>query len=186
MTPFTDNTLNSASGVMISFSSLVPDEGPLGEMNIFSAEEGVSELYTLSDLYCPNPACDCCKVTLAIHNSQGEPVATIAYGWKSVGFYRKWGVDSTTAHLLTSGFLDPMGSQSKESPMFLKALRDMIKSDSGLRKTLKERYGIFKAATEYLEQMLLETGIADALKQYQDKTSMDANVIDFSKHKKSS
>ena len=109
-------------------------------------------------------------------------MTTFAYGWKSVTFYRHWGLDKEDALLICTGFLDPLGTQSEDSPLFLEALKDMLKKDPNLKKIIQERYDLFKEAmTTHYHQMLLEDVLA--FKQRQSTTPTGNNIVNFQKYK---
>jgi hypothetical protein len=81
MTFTPEEAYNLGFGALISFHHLFPDRGNLGIMPILSLDNKdpkSQKVYTVFDLYCPNPQCDCHKVTLAIYNSENEPVATFS------------------------------------------------------------------------------------------------------------
>jgi hypothetical protein len=102
--------------------------------------------YRVADLYCQDPSCNCHKVSLVFLNKNQKICATVAYGWKSKTFYRKWGLDKDTIQSLTYGFLDPWAQQSEHSSLFLKAFLFSLKRDPKFIARLKSRYSFFKEA----------------------------------------
>ena len=105
----------------------------------------VDGVYDVIDYYCPDPECDCQKVTAILLDSDKNQRATIAYGWESYDFYMKWGNDSKTSVLLPHGFLDPLGQQSEQAPRLLKAFSQMMKNTK-FKDRFKSRYNSFKTA----------------------------------------
>lgn len=129
-----------------SFDGLFPDQAHEDRCYLSLLEGEPQELvgtYGVSDLYCQDPHCNCQKVSLVIFDEKGKIHATIAYGWKSKTFYRKWGLDATTIQSLTEGFLDPWAQQSPHAELFLETFFT-IKRDPGFIARLKRRYTLFK------------------------------------------
>jgi hypothetical protein len=144
---------------MIPFNTLLPTQNSLGAIYLLSCEVEplFEEPYNLFDLYCPNPNCPCCKVTLVIQDKDNTPVATISYGWKSGSYYQRWGIDKTTARLLAQGFLDPLGPQSQSSQEFLAIARNMIKTKQHFKRMLQHRYQLFKQTVSLYGRQRLKT-----------------------------
>lgn len=173
---------------LLSFDSLLPEIGHLGDLDL--QEESLTKgPFSLIDCYCPIPWCDCCKVSLLIRNQDDEVIATIAYGWKSVAYYRRWGLDKMTSQCMTLGFLDPLEKQSEQASLFLKFFRAVLKSEPGFKKTLQYRYGIFKEMVEMMGiqkvQSLVESVFA-ANRQTTKLTSAppSSTVVDFASYQK--
>lgn len=103
-----------------------------------------SRVYEIIDLYCPEEGCDCHKVSAVAIDKQGKPCATIAYGWKSPGYYRKWGIKDKDAKELSRGFLDPVGVQSEDSEEILKAFLYVLAADPKVKRFFQKRYRHFK------------------------------------------
>lgn len=130
---------------LIAFSVLYPHLGELGSFYLPSAEEGLSNgLYQMVDLYCQDYGCNCHKVSIVVVDETRKSLATVAYGWKSKGYYCKWGLDRDTAASLSSGFLDPWAAQSVHSPFFLNFIRHKINREPEFMSRVKSRYNLFK------------------------------------------
>jgi hypothetical protein len=117
-------------------------------------EDGNPEIdgaYEVIDFYCPDPDCDCQKVTAILLDSDQKLRATIAYGWESYDFYMEWGNDSKTSVLLPHGFLDPLGEQSEQAPQLLKVFSQMMKNTK-FKERFKNRYNSFKAECAKAEE----------------------------------
>jgi len=154
-----DDLTDDVFDQLMAFNVLLPARDSLGEIYLLSSEGEplFEEPYALVDFYCLNPDCDCCKVTLVIQDKKNRPIATIAYGWQSVSYYQQWGLDKTTASLLSEGFLDPMGPQSKKSDMFLEIVQEMVEINPHFKKWLQNRYHLFKKTVpQYGKTKLLE------------------------------
>lgn len=102
----------------------------------------------------------------------GRIHATIAYGWKSKTFYRKWGLDKDTIQSLTIGFLDPWAQQSLHAELFLKAF-STAKRDPSFIARLKRRSTLFKKTIEADPSLIIP---------YPDE-DFPENVISFNTHK---
>lgn len=130
-----------------SFDGLFPEQAHLDRCLLVLSEVEPSELagsYDVSDLYCQDPLCDCQKVSLVVFDEQGKIHATIAYGWESKIFYRKWGLDPEVIPSLRQGFLDPWAQQTPNSDLFLKAFWHTAKNNPQFISRLKRRYALFK------------------------------------------
>lgn len=130
----------------IAFHVFFPQEGCLGSFDLPSPPKDLgSGPYQMIDLFCQEYACDCHKVSIVIVDVAKKTVlATVAYGWKSKGYYHKWGLDKETTELLTSGFLDPFSGQTVHGPTFLKFIRHKLNSDPTFMNQIKKRYRLFK------------------------------------------
>jgi hypothetical protein len=181
MTFTPEEAYNLGFDTLLSFHHLFPQRGNLGIMPLLSLNKDPKpqELYTVFDLYCLNPECDCRKVTLLIYNSQNKPVATFSWGWKSVTFYRQWGLIKGDAHLLCEGFMDPLAPQSQDSPLFLKALKIMLRKDNAFKKIIKERYDLFKETIIKFSPVIELIG--PFLQQQQNTASTENNIVQFPK-----
>ena len=49
-------------------------------------EPALNGIFEIIDCYCPNPDCDCHRVTIVIVDSTPKICATILYGWESKAF----------------------------------------------------------------------------------------------------
>jgi hypothetical protein len=99
-----------------------------------------------------------------------------------VAFYRQWGSMKADAILLCEGFMDPLGPQSKDSPLFLKALRIMLRKDNTLKKMIKERYNFFK------ETIIKFSPVIEFIGPFlqQQNTAPTNNIVQFPKNQKTS
>lgn len=100
--------------------------------------------YELVDLYCQVPNCDCQKVSVIAISASGEILATLAYGWETIKYYKKWGLDSDTAKQLIHVMVDPMAMQSQYSNQFLGIFRMLLKNQPGFLERFQSRYALFK------------------------------------------
>lgn len=143
---------------LLSFDTLFPEQTSLDRCVLVLADVEPPELagsYGVSDLYCQDPSCDCQKVSLVVFDNQGKIHATIAYGWKSATFYRKWGCDPEVIPSLTQGFLDPWAQQSPNANLFLKAFWRTARNNPQFISRLKRRYALFKETiTENPDQIV--------------------------------
>ncbi|MEN8237048.1 MAG: hypothetical protein ABFQ95_05850 [Pseudomonadota bacterium] len=102
-------------------------------------------VYEIVDLYCPENRCNCHKVSAVAFDCLGKACATIAWGWKSPGYYRnKWELDEKTAKKLSQGFLDPYGRQSADSTEIFAAFTHAVKSVPRVKKFFQKCYATLK------------------------------------------
>ncbi len=144
--------LSGTAGLPLkAFDEVFPEIALLDKCYLELSDVSPSRLngrYRVIDLYCQAPTCNCHKVTLMFIDKHQKVLATVAYGWKSKTFYRKWGLDKEVIQSLTHGFLDPWGQQSEHAPVFLKAFLFRFKKDRNFMDRLKYRYSFFKEALE--------------------------------------
>jgi len=136
----------------------------------------VNGIYNVRDFYCQEKGCNCHRVTLVFFNEEEQEVyATISYGWKSMSFYHKWGLDRADAVHLTNGFLEPDEMQSEHAPFFLKTFLPYITSDPHMLAKIKERYALFT-----------QTMAVDPSRLWRDHAEeMSENVVLFKKNARS-
>ena len=106
-------------------------------------------------------------------DDQGKIHATIAYGWNSATFYRKWGLDAEVIPSLRQGFLDPWAQQSPNADLFLKAFWRTARNNPQFISRLKRRYALFK-------ETIAED--PDQIVPYPE-VELPENVIPFRAHK---
>lgn len=159
----------------IAFHVFFPQAGCLGSFCLPSSPKdlGSTGPYQMIDLFCQDYACDCHKVSIVIVDVGKKAVlATVAYGWKSKGYYYKWGLDKETTELLTSGFLDPFANQTVHGPTFLKFIKHKLNSDPRFMNQIKKRYRLFK---EYVNSPFFTPFIAPS-------SPLPDNVIPLNAH----
>lgn len=104
-------------------------------------------LYSLLDMYCDEPRCDCRRVFLSVMSSLTANVeAVIAYGWESPEFYARWlGDDDPTMIEELRGPVLNLGSpQSKLAPAILQMVEGVALQDNAYVERLKAHYRIFR------------------------------------------
>lgn len=161
---------------LLSFDALFPEQAHLDKCLLVLSDVEPSELagsYNVSDLYCQDPSCNCQKVSLVVFDNQEKIHATIAYGWKSKTFYRKWGLDPEVIPSLMQGFLDPWAQQTPNANLFLKAFWRTARNNPQFISRIKRRYALFK-----------ETIAADpSLIFPYPEVELPENVVPFRHHK---
>lgn len=108
---------------LLSFDALFPEQGHLDRCLLVLSDVEPPELagsYGVSDLYCQDPSCDCQKVSLVVFDDKRKVHATIAYGWKSKTFYRKWGLDEEIIPS-DAGLPRPLGPTNSTCKSFFKS-----------------------------------------------------------------
>ncbi len=107
------------------------------------------DTYTLAELYCADPDCDCRRVFLSVLAKRADKmVAVIAFGWESEKFYKKWlGFDDPKmVKELKGPVLNLASPQSEFAPAILKLVTDVVLQDSKYVKRLARHYKLFKEA----------------------------------------
>jgi hypothetical protein len=103
------------------------------------------------ELYCNDENCDCQRVMFdVLSRKRGKSVAVIAYGWQSMGFYRKWSKsgDPEIIQGMQGLILNPTSDQSELAPALLELLRRLILKDPAYVARLKRHYQMLKAAVD--------------------------------------
>ena len=104
-----------------------------------------NELYSMFELFCADPKCDCRRVMINIYKggdfSQGQ-LATINFGWEKEAFYKNWS-PSQNPKELKGPELDPFNKQSNIAKELLEVFIDKIKDEDYLN-NLKAHYFQFK------------------------------------------
>lgn len=135
-----------------SFEDVFPEKADSDRCQLVLIDEEkqgpLNGIFDLIDYYCPNPSCDCYKVTIAVVDitpgSFPKICASLIYGWKSKTFYRKAGFDPQEAKRLSQGCLDPDGPQSEHAEEFLE-LFSTLRQDQPFVDRLKKRYELFRS-----------------------------------------
>lgn len=80
--------------------------------------------YSLLEMFCDEPGCDCRRVMFCVVSSRTKDVeAVVAYGWESRDFYVKWMGDDDPHVIddLQGPVLNLASPQSKHAPAILNA-----------------------------------------------------------------
>jgi hypothetical protein len=88
--------------------------------------------YTIAELYCDEPGCDCRRVMFCVVSSLRNDIeAVVAYGWESPAFYAKWiGFnDPETTKGLKGPILNVGSPQTKLAPAILNMIKTIILTD---------------------------------------------------------
>lgn len=84
------------------------------------------------EFYCDDPECDCRRVLLQVRSKEQPEttLATINYGWESVGFDTKWlHGDRAEARQIKDASLAPINPQSRLAASFLRLLQTVVLRD---------------------------------------------------------
>lgn len=129
-----------------SFEDFVPHKNPPDKSYIILEDEeepALNGIFELIDCYCPNPDCECYRVTIVIMDRTPKICATIIYGWESEDFYRKRGDDPQVAKQLPHGYLDLENPQSAHAEEFLSHFL-LMTQDPNFSNRFKTRYSLFR------------------------------------------
>lgn len=142
--------------VQQSFSSLLSDPESDGQFHIdidpFFPIPYLEGTYHFEDYYCPDPDCDCQRVTLVVVDQDLQEHAVITYGWKPRSFYFQSVDDNEVIeydedlHELTLGYLDPFEEQSEHAPFFMACFIEHFRDNPLFREWLERRYRLFREA----------------------------------------
>lgn len=113
-----------------------------------------SAQYSLLEMYCNEPDCDCRRVFFYVVSSQKKDVkAVIAYGWEDAEFYAQWmGTDDPEIIKELQGpALNMASPQSDMAPAILKMVQDILLQDSAYVERIKRHYKMFR---EKIDQKL--------------------------------
>jgi hypothetical protein len=99
--------------------------------------------YAFIELFCDE--CDCRRVFLQVYLNQ-DNVASIAYGWESLSYYRKEfkGFSEIDLKELKGPTLDPFQYQSDISGGILKMFNKILFSDEAYLARIERHYNQFK------------------------------------------
>ncbi len=103
--------------------------------------------YSLLEMYCNDPGCDCRRVFFCVVSSLTKGVeAVIAYGWESPKFYAKWmGGDNPDVIKNLKGPVLNVGSpQSNLAPSILRLVEDVILQNQAYVERIKIHYRMFR------------------------------------------
>lgn len=103
--------------------------------------------YSLLEMFCDEPGCDCRRVMFYIVSSRTNGVeAMVAYGWESRDFYVKWMGDDDP-HVIDDlqGPVLNLGSpQSKHAPAILELIETVVLQDEAYIERVKRHYALFR------------------------------------------
>jgi len=103
--------------------------------------------YSLLEMYCDEPDCDCRRVFFYVVSSlTNEAMAVIAYGWESPEFYAEWmgDDDPETIKDLKGPVLNLASPQSSIAPSLLDMIQKVVLEDQTYIHRLKTHYRIFR------------------------------------------
>ena len=103
--------------------------------------------YTLIEMYCDEPHCDCRRVFFSVLSSNTLQIETvIAYGWESPAFYAQWmgDDDPETIRGLKGPILNFGSPHSALAPALLDLVKTAVLQDDHYIARLKTHYTIFR------------------------------------------
>ena len=103
--------------------------------------------YTLHEMYCDEPECDCRRVFLSVVSSITKNcMAVIAYGWENQKFYAQWlgDNDRTMIKQLQGPMLNLWSEQSELAQAILKLVKKTVFQDRVYIKRIKTHYQMFR------------------------------------------
>lgn len=125
--------------VFVRFTAEFPDREEIRILLLLDRASGkeINRAY-LDERYCADPACDCRRVMLAVHDPDREPLATIVYDF--VG-----GASRTPRG--ENPYLEPAVEQPDGAPGILALVRGAIDGDPAYRARLVRHYEEMKQRT---------------------------------------
>lgn len=135
------------------FSNYFPDivGHETRSITILNNSELPAGTYSLLEMYCDEPGCDCRRVFFAVVSSITKNIeAVIAYGWESPEFYIKWMGDNDPDIIkeLIGPTLNLSSPQSRLAPAILKMVKNVVLQDQTYVQRLKTHYKMFRAKIE--------------------------------------
>jgi hypothetical protein len=103
--------------------------------------------YSLLEMYCDEPDCDCRRVFFYVVSSlTRQAVAVIAYGWESRKFYSKWFGDDDPKIIeeLKGPALNLASPQSEIAPLILEMVQEVVLQDRAYIQRVKNHYRMFR------------------------------------------
>lgn len=103
--------------------------------------------YSLLEMYCDDPGCDCRRVFFYVVSSLKKDVeAIIAYGWESPQFYAEWMGDDDPKIIreLKGPALNFGSPQSDLAPAILRMIEDVVLRDPTYVQRIKTHYWMFR------------------------------------------
>ena len=103
--------------------------------------------YSLFEMFCDEPGCDCRRVFFYVVSSFSEDVeAVLTYGWDKVSFYREW-LRSDDPHDIAEikgPSLNLVSPQSELAPALLDLFRRLLLPDRDFRDRVISHYQMFR------------------------------------------
>ena len=105
--------------------------------------------YCFEELYCNEKNCDCRRVIIDVESFDLDEgvLATISYGWESLGYYTRWTRGPKPDSDIQGPSLDPLNRQTSHSEPLLALFREAIR-DPAYVERLKRHYRLFKASPQ--------------------------------------
>jgi hypothetical protein len=103
--------------------------------------------YSLLEMYCDEPGCDCRRVFFYVISSLRKDVeAVIAYGWENPEFYARWMRDDDPNMIkeLQGPVLNLGSPQSDLAPAILDIVQNVVLRDEFYVERLKTHYTMFR------------------------------------------
>ena len=103
--------------------------------------------YSLLEMFCDEPGCDCRRVMFCVVTSRTKDVeAVVAYGWESRDFYVKWmgDDDPNVIDELQGPVLNLASPQSKQAPAILELIETVALQDDAYIERIKRHYSLFR------------------------------------------
>lgn len=106
--------------------------------------------YTLIELFCTTPGCDCRRVMFTIYQ-RGNPtsLATVSYGWESAQFYADWygEYDPAIIQEMQGPALNDLAPMSPLAPALLALVKELLRDEAYVAR-VQRHYRMFKAAVD--------------------------------------
>lgn len=127
------------------------------ELTITADNDILSGSYSLMEMFCINPDCDCRKVILNIvSQKENKVVSIINYGWENEEFYKatcEVDEESVYKYLSPLTFV-PESEQKRYSSELSNAVMNYVLKDPSYIQRIKQHYSIFKEKMKNLKNAL--------------------------------
>lgn len=137
----------------IPFHEVFPDQAAREIRTVTTLDSGrlPAGSYSLIEMYCDEPDCDCRRVFFSVVSSNTSRIETaIAYGWESPEFYARWmgRDDPETIQSLKGPILNLGSPHSDLAPALLDLVRTVVLQDGHYIERLKSHYAMFRATID--------------------------------------
>ncbi|MFO8056066.1 MAG: hypothetical protein R6V10_02070 [bacterium] len=134
----------------VMFNEYFPETGAQETRNLIILEESKglpADTYTLFEMYCNEPGCDCRRVLFyVVSSSRNKMVGVVGWGWEDAEFYKRWMKDDDPEIIrgLMGPALNPGSPQSDLGPAVVELIKDIALQDEEYVERIKNHYRMFR------------------------------------------
>jgi hypothetical protein len=135
----------------VSFHDHFPEVAERETRTVFILDDSPYDLppgpYTLIEMYCNEPGCDCRRVFFCVVSPhRRHALAVVAYGWENRDFYERWfgHYDPEEIDVLKGPALNLASPQSDLAPAIMDMIQCTVLQDELYVERLKTHYKMFR------------------------------------------